>query len=229
MLGQICWEDALKGRLRQGRTQVLGLNVWRVSLAQNYRWPRWRLHRAARLLQRQGVGRVLVPPGFQEWDLLEDHGLTPVDHLPMIRAAGGMLMLAALERARLDSGRCAVALRGRRVGAELELAARTLVPRVRQVIVSAPVGGEELARRLHRDYGMAPRPDCGGVEGVLRFDEDTWTAGAVVLSLYGPEPDLGGLELTIDGGQVPADTQVLPLLAALWETGRLDLEGLKIT
>ena len=52
--------------------------------------------------------------------------------------------------------------------------------------------------------------------------------GERLADLSGPSPVLEGLSFTLDGQELPGDCEPLPLLAALWETGRLVLGEIRV-
>ena len=108
-------------------------------------------------------------------------------------------------------------------------AAEELCPRVRDLCLSVQTGGGELERYLHRQYGVALRPDWAGVQAAIRFDPRAEEAGQAVLSLFGPEADLAGLAVSVPGLERQKEGQWLPLLEILWETGRLERTDLEFT
>ena len=113
--------------------------------------------------------------------------------------------------------------------AALVRAAEELCPRVRDLCLSVQTGGGELERYLHRQYGVALRPDWDGVQATIRFDPRAEEAGQAVLSLFGPEADLAGLAVSVPGLERQKEGQWLPLLEILWETGRLERTDLEFT
>ena len=75
---------------------------------------------------------------------------------------------------------------------------------------------------------MPVRPDGEGITAAVRFDKDAPAGGGRELSLYGGAPRLAGVRpraADLEEG----DREDLPLLAALWETGRLEALGLEFT
>lgn len=144
MLGLLRWGQDRRVKLERG--QVLGLPVMEARLDPGGPRGGRRLDRAARLLARQGVRRVLPLRNFEGGQELERRGLFPVEPLPLYRAMAGELALAALDQAGKAPGRAGIALRGERVDADLVRAARLLCPRVRTLVIQVPRGGEQLAR-----------------------------------------------------------------------------------
>ena len=175
MLGQVVYQRDGKGT-KVVRAPLHGVPVLRVALDPEGFWARRRAGRAARRLVRQGAARVL----------------RPVDPLPLLRSCAAPMALALLRRQGEDPLRAAVALRGSRAERDLVRAAEELCPRVRDLCLSVQTGGGELERYLHRQYGVALRPDWAGVQAAIRFDPRAEEAGQAALSLFGPEADLAG-------------------------------------
>ena len=210
MLGQVVYQRDGKGT-KVVRAPLHGVPVLRVALDPEGFWARRRAGRAARRLVRQGAARVLVDP------------------LPLLRSCAAPMALALLRRQGEDPLRAAVALRGSRAERDLVRAAEELCPRVRDLCLSVQTGGGELERYLHRQYGVALRPDWDGVQAAIRFDPRAEEAGQAVLSLFGPEADLAGLAVSVPGLERQKEGQWLPLLEILWETGRLERTDLEFT
>lgn len=229
MLGQIVYRAGRGGGLRPEAVELMGLRVLRVGLDPDSFWYGQRLGRAIKLLRRAGAGRVLVPEGFSRWESLERHGLRGVDPIPFLSAHAGALAVAALERREARPDRSAVALRGERETRDMVLAAHALSGQVREVCISVPGGGERLEAALRREYGMAVRPDYPQIPAAVRFDDGTDARGGAVLSLFGPRPELAGVEIGLREGRLPEDTQPLPLLSALWEAGLAGARTLEFT
>lgn len=186
--------------------------------------PLRRLDRGARALGRKGCGRVLLQRelrGPQAEAALRRRGLAPIDPLPLCRAKGGSLALALVEQ--LPPRRRRVALRGER-GETAWAAAAELCPRVGTLLLDFDAGEEALARRLRAVYGAAalhlgqgPAPQVS-----VEFSPRPGARAGTVLRLWG-EPGLAGLTLTAGGEETD-----LPLLALLWETGRVEPDDIAV-
>lgn len=231
MLGQLILED--RGGGKAERAQLYGLTVLRARADPEGFWGQRRLRKAGRALRRGGVLRTLASPGFQQWELLETCGLVPVSPLAFLRAQGAPLALGALERQGLAPDRSAVTLRGERVDRELTRAAVELCPQVRHLVIDAPRGGRELAAWLRREFGIPILPAEEPAPVSLGFGPRGEPEGdreeeGIHLSLYGARPDLAGLSVAAPS-LAQEDQGQLPLLAALWEEGRLPPEMIKIT
>ena len=226
MLGQLVWEPGGRGRPEPGR--LYGLSVLRAEVDRSGFWGERRLRRAGRGLRRRGVLRVLTAPDFDGWSLLTAAGLRPVEPEGFVRGQSVPLALAALERQGLAPDRATVALRGLRADRDMVRTAVQLCSRVRRLVIDAPRGGAELAGRLRREFGVPVLP--GGERGALAlsFQAGCPAPEEEALELYGSRPGLAGLTLSAPGLE-EEDREDLPLLAALWEGGRLARKDIKIT
>ena len=206
--------------------KVLGLPLLRAGAAGSRSGA---VRRAARALKKRGVRRALTPPDFRDWDILEGQGLRPVETGDLCRALAPDIALAILEGMGLPPERGVVVLRGERVTRSLRLAALALCPRVKGLLVDAPAGGEALRGELRREYGIPALEDGPGrrAQVALHFAPAAGR-GERLADLSGPSPVLEGLSFTLDGQELPGDCEPLPLLAALWETGRLGLGEIRV-
>jgi len=226
MTGRLEYARGCWGRAEE--KEVYGLRVLLSRTDPDGLLGEGRLRRAGRALRRGGAGRLLVPADFPQWALMERYGLSPVDPGPLVRAQGAPLALEALRRRGLEPGRATVALRGSRAGPEMRRAAARLVGRVRNLVIDAPRGGEELAGWLRWEYGVPVLPGGEGGELALRFDPGGALREEAALELYGPVPGLGGLVLSAPELR-EEDRGDLALLTVLWEGGRLGERDIKIT
>lgn len=226
MVGQLVL--APKGSGKATAARLYGLPVLRAETDLFGFWGERRLHRAGRELRRGGVLRVLTPPDFDRWPLLMRFGLRPVDPERFVRAQATSLALGALSRQGLPPDRATVALRGVRVDREMARTAIELCAQVRSLVVDAPRGGSELARQLRQEFGIPILPSGEVGHIALAFQEGCFSQSETVLELYGFQPKLAGLTLAVPKLAVE-DQDNLPLLAALWEGGKLGQKDIKIT
>lgn len=226
MFGQLVYTAGGRGRPAPGR--LYGLPVLRVEADPTGFWGERRLRRSARGLRRGGALRVLAPPDFARWPDLAAFGLRPVEPELFVRAQSAPLALAALERRGLAPGRATVALRGTRADRDMARTAAALCPLVRGLVIDAPQGGKELALWLRREFGVPVLPKGERGEVALSFQEGCPVPEEASLELWGPRPRLAGLRLSAPELE-EADRENLPLLAALWEGGRLAPQAIKIT
>ncbi|NCB63716.1 MAG: hypothetical protein EOM52_08915 [Clostridia bacterium] len=227
MLGRICIDHTRRFRVALEEEEILGLRLLKALVPAPGRAGQ--LRRAARLLAKKKVGRVLVPDGFADWEGLERYGLKRVETEDFCRAIAAPLTLAALRRMDVADESATVVLRGERVTRAMRMAAIALCQRVRNVVISAHIGGEGLQAELRREYGVPNMEEGRGriPDVALHFSESHGNA-AVIFRLYGRDPDLNGLQVGCAYPGIPGDCEQLPLLAALWETGKLRADDPKI-
>lgn len=211
MLGRVRWGEGRKIRLEN--EWLLGLPLLALELPGRPRGQERRLKKGARLLTERRVTRVLTPPWFEGWPALLEQGLRPVDTQALRCALSPAWVKAALAEKGIRPERAVLALAGVRESCEMERVARALCPMVRNLIIDVP-GGGALAARLRREYGLPVLPaQAARADLTLRFDP-------------GPVLEGAGFALTREG--LPADCEMLPLLSALWESGRIKTEEIII-
>ena len=226
--------ELTEGRGRKPRAErrwLLGLcSLWvevPVKTGMGERRLRKRVERGADLLLRSGVRRVLTAADFPYWEELRRAGLRPVETETFCQALAAPLALAALAWQERRPERASVLLRGQRVSHALFWAAEQLCPRVRDLAVDAGAEGEELAGWLRAEFGAAVRPpEAGQADVVLAFGPEA-PAGRTVFHLYGHRPDLAGFLPALADCGLPAGLDRLPLLAVLWEEGKIKGEELR--
>lgn len=216
-------------RVRLEQVQVRGLPLLRAQVPDppglRRRGLERRIGRAARLLARAGCRRVVAQTGFEAWDVLEGQGLRPVEGERLAQALAARVVLEQLERRGVPARRGAVGLFAHRVGRALFEAAGQLCPLVRQLVVDAPDGGDDLARYLREEYGAAVLEGQAGQHlDVSVCFAPVASAPAGALALWGERPDLGGLRPAPRGEALPAQADPFSLTALLWEEGRVGLE-----
>ncbi len=219
MLGQIVWRE---GGAPLEIVEVKGLRILRGGLSPGGRFSRWRLGRLLRIFRGQGVVRLLVPVDFDGWAQVRRWGFSKVDYIPFLRRNGAALLLLAMRGQGMCPETCCVALRGSRGGRDMEAVAMALIPHVRDIAISAPVGGASIQSRLRKQWGLGVAPDGDEMDGVLCFDGGGRAEGRVVLTLFGDSPVLGGLEINVEKLPAFLETEPLALLAALWEAEKID-------
>ena len=221
-------------RERKPQVEVRGLMglrcLWAATPAAESLREKRRLRRVCRgaeALARGGSRRVLTAPAFPYWDVLRQAGLRPVETEPFCQALAAPLTLAALDRQGLRPERASVLLSGRRVSHALFQAAELLCPRVRYLSVDAGAEGEELAAWLRAEFGAAVRPpEDAGADVALCFGPEE-APGRTMFHLWGKAPDLAGFVPIPAAGGLPAGLDRLPLLALLWEEGRIQVKQLR--
>lgn len=211
MLGRVRLGENRRPRIEM--EQVLGLPVLTLEVSDRTRGGERRLSRGARLLTEYRVTRVLAPPRFGGWPILLKRGLRPVETQALRCALSPAWVRAALQARDIHPERAVLALTGTRESWEMERVARALCPLVRNLVIDVP-GGGALAARLRREYGLPVLPArAARADLTLRFD-------------HGPVLEDAGFALA--QARLPADCEALPLLSALWESGRIKTEEIRI-
>ena len=229
MVGMMLWEPSghWTRPVTLKETSVLHIRFLCARMAQDRRrnplTERRRLRTAGKKLLRQRVEQVVLPAGTSAEALPE--GLRPVETLSLRRAiaadwCGELLRFRGENPAGARVLITADALSGEVVRTVTELALRH-----RYLLLTVPFGGEELCRRLRREYGVSvllnPETEREPVSVHIAFDP-TGTLGGGFLPLYDEQLPLPALLLP------PSIEACLPkgvnrgqLLSVLWEHGAL--------
>ena len=181
-----------------------------------------RLRQLHRTFQKMGVSRVILPPEFPYTGYFT--AVKPVDTLNFYRGTADLLVLGQLGKRGILPSSARVALTAPRLCPELKEAARRLCRQVRELRIDVP--GEEGARfaqELQRSCGLPVMPRTLPIDVTAAFGPSEEAAD---LRLWGDEPCLGGLCLRAEGVDLPDDLEQ-PLLALLWEQGRLKREQIR--
>lgn len=212
MLGWIRWSG--DKRLRLARERVFGMTLLTLYLPRRERGRERRVKKGALLLAENRATRVLTPPEFELWPLLLEYGLRPVETVGLRCALAVPWVMEGLRRQGIAPERATVCLCGSRETPELVLTAFRLCPVVRNLVVDVPKGGA-LAERMRRQFGLPVLPP-GSVRAdlTLRFSEG---------------PLLENARFLWTGGTLPADCEILPMLSALWQCGRVRAEDIRIS
>lgn len=209
------------GSVRLERTVLGGLRVIRALVPAGGRQAR-RVARAARLLAKAGVRRVLENRDFDAGETLGRCGLRYVDAGILYRHMAPELTLARLAQLGMEPGSTVVVLRGRQVSGELARAAERLCPKVRGVLIQAGPGSARLQQRLYARYGMAVDGLWRGNVMAVRFDGPD---GDEALRL---QPLAEGLRLEAGDLIVPPELDEASYLCALWLAGGIKEDQLRV-
>lgn len=237
MIGLLLWKEP-QGGIPLRTVTLAERNILRTRFlcAEIARGPRTaemtlrrRVNAAARRLRRAGVTRVVLPEGFPWGSQLEKYGVRPVSTLSLRRRLAADWVRGALAEAGVSPAGARVAVSAAQMTGELVRTVTELSLRHRYVLLDVPYGGEELCRRLRREYGISlllgpDRPQLEAADALVLFDPrtDLRRTGGVTLPLYDEAAPMGTLSLP------PALEEQLPegadrgqLLAALLEAGAL--------
>lgn len=234
--------DAVRSRRGVDQIAVGGMRFARVQVPLGQHTPEWlgrrRLAAAARQLRRCGVTRTVFPEGFLHAELFLRWGIRPAEALPMYRDLAPELVRLTMESRGLSPASAVIAVAGDRLSAELTRTVTALCLRNRYVQLDVPAGGEELGRSLRRSLGvplvvLSARERLEQADVLVLFAErrELSLDNPVVLPLYDEAklPPLPDLDLPAGvAEQIPAGCSRTQLLAALWETGVLRSELVRL-
>ena len=224
MLGVVCCRPGARGG-RPVRDTLLGLPVWRLELDTDRYFARHRTLRGGRRLAGLGVRRVLLPENLDYRMQLEQIGLVPIEPTGLYTALVGPLTLAALTGRGEEPCRAGVILCATRADEQFVRAARFLCPQVKRLTLCVQRGGESLAVRLYREFGAAVELGEDG-QGLRVCFEGTDNPEA--LDVRRPRLRMPGLVLAVPGMELPTDWPADCVLTALWQSGRIGTERMKV-
>ena len=181
------------------------------------------LKRVEKLFRRAAVSRVVFPTDFPYRNELRQ--VKEVELHGFYRAVADVLVVGWLEFYQIAKKDRRVALAGPRVCPELECAARNLCHHVRELRIEVPgADGAALAAKLQRECGIPITPAGTPVDLTVEFGP---TKNIGQIRLWGDRPTLDGFELRVEGVELP-DEVSQPMLALLWERGRLRKEQFQV-
>ena len=228
MLGLLLWKTGGKRPVTVGERRVLRVRfVWGEVERGTGPLTRLRVRRALGQLRRRGVTEVVLPEGFPWRGLAEEAGLRPVSTLPLRRLIAADWLTAALEAAGIRSAAVSVAVTGDSLTGEMARTVTELALRYRYVLLELRRGGEDLQRRLRREYGVSlqlhPAPErLAQAEAVVEFlpgGPGSWPVRLRLWEEEGPLPELR-LPPALEA-QLPAGVDRGQLLSALRQAGAL--------
>ena len=173
--------------------------------------------------------RAVLPEDFAYGVQLEKYGVRPVSTLALRRRLASDWVRQGLAERGVSPGGARIAVSAAQMTGELVRAVTELSLRHRYVLLDVPYGGEELCRRLRREYGVSlllgpDREQLEEADALVLFDPrtDLRRRSGVTLPLYDEAAPMRGLSLP------PALEERLPegagrgqLLSALLEAGVL--------
>lgn len=227
MIGMLIWDRAGHG-LRPVRIKEISVLHVRFLCGEVTALERTaavarshRLRTAGRRLLRQGVERVVLPEGSAA-DVLPK-GLRPVSTLALRRAIAADWAGELLRLRQQPPGGARVLVTANALSGEVVRTVTELALRHRYLLLTVPFGGEELCRRLRREYGVS----------VLLNPTAEQMAEAAVQIAFDPVEAAGGSFLPLYDEQLPLPALLLPpsieaclpkgvnrgqLLSVLWST-----------
>ena len=221
LYGWICWGE--KAALE--RTEILHAPFLKVTLYQGRAeaLTRRRVRQAGRKLRKLGITQVVLPGNFPYREFLEKEGVFPVGTLSLRSEIAADWVRAALAGKGMAPSGVKVAVRAESLTAEVVRTVTELSLRHRFVGLSVPRGGEELGRRLRREYGVSLGLDSGTVEraeAVVEFTPSEKAGSLLTLRLWDETQPLPALLLPPGQEEaLPADADRGQLIAALRRSG----------
>ena len=238
MMGLIVWQQPGAGkRLRTvtaQETAILRVPFLQVEVV---RGPRTRpgtlerrMIRAAQKLRQAGVRYTVLPADYPPSQWPQRHGVGVVSTLSLRRSLAVELVRRITAERGLPPGSVRIAVTAGQMTGELVKTVTELTLGYRYVMLDVPYGGEELCRRLRREYGVSlllqpSREQLEEAQVLVSFDRRTDLSGnneAVVALYEGAESAFPPLTMPPSvETQLPAGADRLQLLAALRGAGAL--------
>ena len=210
MIGMLLWKEP-QGGIRQRPVMLVERNILHArflcaEIVRGTRTPEaalsWRVSSAARRLRRAGVTRAVLPESFLWGAQLAKHGVRPVSTLALRRRLAADWVRQALAERGVSPGGARIAVSAAQMTEELVRTVTELSLRHRYVLLDVPYGGEELCRRLRREYGVSlllgpDREQLEGADALVLFDPraDLRRRDGVTLPLYDEAAPMGGVSL----------------------------------
>lgn len=238
MMGLIVWQQPGAGkRLRTvtaQETAILRVPFLQVEVV---RGPRTRpgtlerrMIRAAQKLRQAGVRYTVLPADYPPSQWPQRHGVGVVSTLSLRRSLAVELVRRITAERGLPPGSVRIAVTAGQMTGELVKTVTELTLGYRYVMLDVPYGGEELCRRLRREYGVSlllqpSREQLEEAQVLVSFDRRTDLTGnneAVVALYEGAESAFPPLTVPPSvETQLPAGADRLQLLTALRGAGAL--------
>lgn len=237
MIGILLWKEPgiRQKQVSLSERNILHMRFLCAEVARGPRTPeaslRRRVSSAAKRMRKMGVTRAVLPEDFAYGVQLEKYGVRPVSTLALRRRLASDWVRQGLAERGISPGGARIAVSAAQMTGELVRAVTELSLRHRYVLLDVPYGGEELCRRLRREYGVSlllgpDREQLEEADALVLFDPrtDLRRRSGVTLPLYDEAAPMRGLSLP------PALEERLPegagrgqMLAALVEAGVLRL------
>lgn len=230
MLGLLLWKEKRREKRERAVTvreeSILHVRFQCAEILRSAGTPERLLCRriaaAGKRLRRLGVTRLVLPEDFPYRKELERWGLEAVSTVSLRQALATDWAAWQLAERGITGARVAVS--ADRLTGEVVRTVTELVLRYRYVLLDLPYGGEELDRRLRREYGVSlllgpGQEQLEDADALLLFAPRDCCA-PVALRLYDegfPMPPLA-LPPTLEA-KLPAGVNRGQLLAVLWESG----------
>ena len=230
MLGYVVWSEE-KGKSRGEEMYLAGVRFCRVAIGRGGAWERRRAERAAAIMARAGVRRVVFPEEFPYLPLFARWRIRPVNTAPLRRELVWPWLEERIDRLQTPHRQLSAAVCTASADRQQNRLVEHLVRRCRYVMLDGP--GEELARRIRREQGAVLRLDPGREElekadilVLFTCREDLSGRNPIFCADY-PGAQVGRLSLRLPrvfwpGENAPQGEE--GLAAALWSAGVLSTD-----
>lgn len=233
MIGVLTWKTPSNGKRQKqitiGEKSILHMRVWQAEILRGERTPeallRRRIVSAQKKLRKHGVTRIVLPKGFSDSEIQK--GLQVVSTLSMRQMLATDWVQRDLSEQGIRAAGAKVAVVADRFTGEVVRTVTELALRHRYVLLDVPHGGEELSRRLRREYGVSlllhpDRTQIDGAEALVLFSpkQELEQKNPVVIPLYNENAVMPALVLAPAlEAKLPQGANRVQLLAALLQTG----------
>jgi hypothetical protein len=233
MIGVLTWKTPSNGKKQKqimvGEKSILHMRVWQAEIQRGDRTPETLLRRrialAQKKLRKHGVTRIILPKDFSDCEMQK--GLQVVSTLAMRQMLATGWVQRELSEQGIRPAGAKVAVVADRFTGEVVRTVTELAMRHRYVLLDVPHGGEELCRRLRREYGVSlllqpDRAQINEAEALVLFSprQDLERKNPVILPIYDEEVAMPPLALApVLEEKLPQGANRVQLLAALLQTG----------
>jgi hypothetical protein len=207
------------------------MHIWQAEILWGERTPepllRRRITLAQKRLRKKGVTRIVLPKGISACELQK--GLQVVSTLSMRQILATDWVRRELDEQGIGAAGAKVAVVADRFTGEVVRTVTELALRHRYVLLDVPHGGEELSRRLRREYGVSLllQPDSAQIDGaevlvLFSLKRELQQKNPVVIPLYDETAVMPPLVLAPAlEAKLPQGANRVQLLAALLQTGAI--------
>ena len=182
---------------------------------------RWALRRGIKALRRQGVEQAVFSAENRFRELLENEGVFPVSTRKLREEIAAEWIAQILRSRKMEAARTTVAVEAEFLSAEVVRTVTQLSLCHRYVYLTVPRGGDILARRLRREYGVSLQTSPGnGADVMVHFGAGERRGKVLTLDVWDESVPLPPLILPPNQEQaLPAGAERGQLIAVLRAAG----------
>lgn len=237
MVGLLIWKEKRTGKRERAVTveerRILQVRFLCAEILKTERTPeavmRRRIAAAGRRWKKLGVSQVVLPEGFPYGQELGRIGILPVSTQSLRQALAADWVRWLLAEKEVAPAGARIGVSADRLTGEVVRTVTELALRHRYILLDLPYGGEELCRRLRREFGVSlllgPSVDqLEGAEVWVQFSVREGSSAANALRLHAEQSPLPPLLLPPAlEAQLPSGTERGQLLSVLRESGAIPL------